>query len=119
MALVLSEGIYVRFSLLLGSCLFATGCAATATPQPRPVPVAVSPVEYQEAASSALVFDVPMDRGNSHPELARAGRVNSVFLGFDLPTTECFITASDAVSTEFGDFINHETVSVKSGTRIR
>ena len=118
MALVLSEGIYVRFSLLLTSCLFATGCAAT-TPQPRPVPVAVSPVEYQEAASSALVFDLPMDRGNFHPELARAGRMNSVFMGFDLPTTECFITATDAVSTEFGDFINHETVSVKSGTRIR
>ena len=117
MALVLSEGTCVRFSLL-GSCLFATGCAAT-VPQPHPAPVAVSPVEYQEAASSALVFDIPMDRGMPHPELARASRLNSIFMGFDLPTTESFITATDAVSTDLGNFHTAESVSVKSGTRIR
>jgi len=60
-----------------------------------------------------------MDRGIPHPELTRAGRMASVFMGFDLPTTESYITATDAISTELGDFHTQESVSVKSGTRLR
>src|SRR3982750_1293932 len=117
MALVLSEGKDVRYYLFI-ACSLATGCAAS-HPEPRAAPVAVSPVEYEEAACSALVFDLPMDRGISHPELARAGRSASVCMGFDLPTTETYITATDAVSTELGDFHTHESVNIKSGTRVR
>lgn len=118
MALVLSEGSDVRPHVLIACSLFAAGCAAS-HPEPAPVPVAVTPVEYEEAACSALVFDVPMDRGIPHPELARSGRNPSVFMGFDLPTTESYINATDAVSTELGDFHTHESVNIKSGTRIR
>jgi len=103
---------------LIACGFLATGCAAS-HPEQRPVPVAVSPVEYEEASCSALVFDVPMDRGLPHPELARSGRNPSVFMGFDLPTTETYITATDAVSTELGDFHTHESVNIKSGTRVR
>jgi len=60
-----------------------------------------------------------MDRGVPHPELARSARAPSAFLGFDLPTSESYITATDSVSTELGDFHTHESVSVKSGTRVR
>ena len=109
----------MRHHLLIACCLLATGCAAS-HPQARTSPVtAATSVDYEEAASSALVFDVPIDRGIPHPELARLGRTPSVFLGFDLPTTESFITATDAVSTELGDFHTQESVSIKSGTRLR
>ena len=108
----------MRPNLLLVSGLFAAGCAAS-HPEAPPVPVAVSPIEYEQAACSALVFDVPMDRGIPHPELARAGRSPSVFMGFDLPTTEAYISVTDAISTELGDFHTHESVNIKSGTRIR
>jgi hypothetical protein len=118
MALLLSEGSDVRPHLMISCCLLATGCAAS-HPEPRPVPVAITPVEYEEAACSALVFDVPMDRGIAHPELARSGRLPSVFMGWDLPTTESYINATDAVSTELGDFHTQESVSIKSGTRVR
>jgi hypothetical protein len=92
----------------------ASGCATS-----HPEPQAVRAGHYQESASSALVFDVPMDRGAAHPELARAGRGPSAFMGFDLPTTESYISATDAVSTELGEFHTQESVSVKSGTRVR
>ena len=101
-------------NLIILCCMTATGCAAS-----HKDPVAMDLDRYQEASASALVFDLPMDRGMSHPELARAGRAPSAFMGFDLPTTESYITATDAVSTELGDFHTHESVSVKSGTRLR
>lgn len=100
--------------LLIVGCLLASGCAAS-----RPEPQAIQAGHYQEASSSALVFDVPMDHGVPHPELARAGRGAAAFMGFELPTTESYISATDAVSTELGEFHTQESVSVKSGTRIR
>ena len=80
--------------------------------------VARQPV-YEEAPSSALAFDLPMDRGMPHPELARAGRGPSAFLGFDQPTSEFFITATDSISTELGDFHTQESVVIRSGGRVR
>jgi hypothetical protein len=95
-------------------CLSLVGCAAPAKP-----PRAKSEPVYLDAPSSALVFDLPMDRGMMHPELARAGRGPAAFLGFDLPTTESYITATDSISTELGDFHLQESVVVRSGSRIR
>jgi len=96
--------------------LIATGCASA---QYRQAEAAALQATYKEAPAAALVFDLPIDRGIPHPELARSGRAPSAFLGFDLPTSESYITATDSVSTELGDFHTHESVSVKSGTRVR
>lgn len=85
------------------------GCASAPKPPVHP--------EYEEAASSALAFDLPADRGVMHPELARAGREQAAFLGFDLPGVESYTTATDTLSTDQGDFHIQESVSVKSGTR--
>ena len=93
----------------------AAGCA-TVPPPPSPTPVEVS---YTEAPSSALVFDLPLARDMAHPELARADRQPAVFMGFDLPTVESYITATDNLSTDLGDFHIQESVVVKSGTRLR
>ena len=100
-------GLYlVIFAAMTGGC--ATYQQATAKQQP-----------YAEAPCSALVFDLPMDRGTPHPELARAGRGQAAFLGFDMPTTESYITATDSISTELGDFHTQESVVVRSGGRVR
>lgn len=96
------------------SCLSLIGCASSAKRQ-----AAKTEPVYLDAPSSALVFDLPMDRGMMHPELARAGRQPAAFLGFDLPTTESYITATDSISTELGDFHTQESVVVRSGSRIR
>jgi hypothetical protein len=104
----------VRGIILISLCSLAVGCASH--PQPTPEARAAA---YEERPSSALVFDLPMDRGMSHPELARANRGNAAFLGFDMPTTETYITASDTISTELGDFHTNESITIKSGTRVR
>jgi hypothetical protein len=104
----------VGHKFIIVFCLGAAGCAAS-----HQAPVAEQIDHYQEASAAALVFDLPIDRGVPHPELARAGRASSAFMGFDLPTTESYISATDTVSTELGDFHTQESVSVKSGTRVR
>lgn len=104
----------VRGILLVSICCLAAGCAPHTPPAPEAQPVA-----YEDRPSSALVFDLPMDRGMSHPELARANRGNVAFLGFDTQTTESYITATDTISTELGDFHTNESFTIKSGTRIR
>ena len=101
--------------MLLFSLSTAAGCASTPTPPPQ-MPVQAS---YSEAASSALVFDLPLDHGVAHPELARAGREAATFMGFDTQTAESYITATDNISTDLGDFYTQESVVVKSGTRLR
>lgn len=101
--------------MLLLSLSMATGCASAPRP-PSQLPVQAS---YTEAASSALVFDLPLDRGVAHPELARAGREAATFMGFDTQTAESYITATDNISTDLGDFHTQESVVVKSGTRLR
>jgi hypothetical protein len=120
------SGECVGRKLFIVVCFLATGLTTgcvTSHPQSAAVPATqeapYQQAHYQEAAASALVFDLPMDRGMLHPELARAGRGVSAFMGFDLPTTESYINATDAVSTELGDFHTQELVSVKSGTRVR
>lgn len=113
--------------LLISSMSIAAGCATAPKP---PVPVLAadnqafistteSPASDTEAPASALVFDLPLARDMAHPELARADRQPAVFMGFDLPTVESYITATDNVSTDLGDFHVQESVVVKSGTRLR
>ena len=104
----------VRGIFLISMCGVAVGCAS----HPRPTPEAKL-AAYEERPASALVFDLPMDRGMAHPELARANRGNAAFLGFETQTTESYITATDTISTELGDFHTNESVTIKSGTRIR
>jgi hypothetical protein len=99
--------------LILGLAAIA-GCATA--PKPAPQPVLAS---YSEAPASALVFDLPIDRGVPHPELARSGRGPATFMGFDTLTTESYITATDSISTDLGDFHTQESVVVKSATRSR
>jgi hypothetical protein len=91
------------------------GCAAAH----KPPPTAAIPAAYTEAPSSALVFDFPADCGLPHPELARANREPATFMGFYGPTIESYITATDTISTELGDFHTQESVVVRSGTRQR
>jgi len=86
--------------------------------QPKETPEA-RVAAFEDRPASALVFDLPIDRGMSHPELARANRGNAAFLGYDMATTESYITASDTVSTELGDFHFNESLTIKSGTRVR
>jgi len=93
-----------------------SGCATAPKPAPQTQPVQAS---YSEAPASALVFDVPIDRGTPHPELARAGRGPATFMGFDTLTIESYITATDNISTDLGDFHTQESVVVKSATRSR
>lgn len=76
--------------------------------------------EYTDAAASALPFDPTLDGGLPHPELARATRGPAAFLGFDQGTTESYVRATDDLQTnDFGDFYAQESISVRSGTRIR
>ena len=99
--------------------LFAGGCA-TGSPRPAALDAAAVPARYSEAPASALVFDPPLDRGVPHPELARAPRQPSAFLGFDQGTTEFYTTATDNLQTDaFGDFYTQESLSIRSGTRYR
>jgi hypothetical protein len=93
----------------------SAGCATA----PQPGPEAPIEAAYIEAPSAALVFDLPADRGIPHPELARAGRGPATFMGFDTATTESYITATDNISTDLGDFYTQESVVVKSATRLR
>ena len=102
--------------LLISFISIAAGCATAPKPPAAPVPVLAADTE---APASALVFDLPIARDMAHPELARADRQPAVFMGFDLPTTESYITATDNVSTDLGDFHYQESVVVKSGTRLR
>ena len=104
----------MRGILLISICCLAAGCASHRQPTQEARLAA-----YEERPASALVFDLPMDRGIAHPELARANRGNAAFLGFDTQTTESYITASDTISTELGDFHLNESITVKSGTRVR
>ena len=104
----------VRGILLLSLCGLAVGCASHQEQLPE-----ARVAGFEERPASALVFDLPMDRGVAHPELARANRGNAAFLGFDTQTTESYITATDTISTELGDFHTNESVTIKSGTRIR
>ena len=90
------------------------GCASHEQPTPEARVAA-----FEERPASALVFDLPMDRGMSHPELARANRGTVAFLGYDSPTVESYITATDTISTELGDFHTDESVTIRSGTRTR
>jgi hypothetical protein len=107
--------ISVRGIHFISICCLAAGCASHA-PQPTPEARVAA---FEERPASALVFDLPMDRGMMHPELARANRQNAAFLGFDTQTTESYITATDTISTELGDFHTNESITIKSGTRIR
>ena len=94
----------------------ATGCATARPPAvaEKPAP----PPQYVEASASALAFDPPIDMGVPHPELARAPRQPSVFMGFDEATTELYIRATNDLQTnDFGDFYTQQAVTVKSGTR--
>ena len=99
----------------LGFGLLAGGCAVAQKPAVADHP---APPQYVEASASALAFDPPFDIGVPHPELARAPRQPSVFLGFDESTTELYIRATnDLQSNDFGDFYTQQAISVKSGTR--
>lgn len=108
------SGLGVRGIVFISLCGLAAGCASHEQPTPE-----ARVAGFEERPASALVFDLPMDRGMAHPELARANRGNAAFLGYDLPTIETYITASDTISTELGDFHTDESVTIRSGTRIR
>jgi hypothetical protein len=115
MALHLSVRCDVTRTLLLSVGLLATGCV---TARPPAVAEKPAPPQYVEASASALAFDPPLDMGVPHPELARAPRQPSVFLGFDESTTELYIRATNDLQTnDFGDFYTQQSFSVKSGTR--
>jgi hypothetical protein len=108
----------MRGMILISLCgLTAAGCASH---QPTPAQISEARVAaFEDRPASALVFDLPIDRGMAHPELARANRGNAAFLGFDSPTTESYISAQDTISTELGDFHTDESVTIRSGTRTR
>ena len=75
---------------------------------------------YSEAPASALVFEPPIAVGLPHPELARAPRQQSAFLGFDEGSTEYYFSATDDLQTnDFGDFYTHQSLSFKTGIRSR
>lgn len=101
--------------IVLGS--LAGGCATSATP-PAAQPSATL-AHYREASSSALAFDPPIDGGIPHPELARAGREPSAFMGFDQGSTEFYATVMDDAQTDCGPVYTQESVSVRTGVRSR
>ena len=114
-ALHLRVGYDVTRTLLLSIGFLAGGCV---TARPPAVAEKPAPPQYLEASASALAFDPPIDMGVPHPELARAPRQPSAFLGFDESTTELYIRATNDLQTnDFGDFYTQQAISVKSGTR--
>jgi hypothetical protein len=78
------------------------------------------PAAYREASSAALVFDTPITEGQYHPELARAPRENAAYLGYQDTTVESYITATDDLQGgPWGDAYVKESITVKSGSRVR
>jgi len=76
------------------------------------------PARYTEAPASALVFEPTLASGVSHPELARAPRQPTAFLGFDEPTSEYYFSATDdSQSNDFGDSYVRQSFSIKTGVR--
>ena len=101
--------------MVLVIAILCCGCAASRARHATP-----STPQYLEAGASALAFDPPIAIGTANPELARAGRGPSAFLGFDEPTTELYYTATDDLQTnDWGNFYTQESFSVRSGYRTR
>lgn len=110
-------GLGVTKAFLLSATLLG-GCTASRGPAVAEKPAL--PPQYVEASASALAFDPPLDIGVPHPELARAPREPSAFLGFDEATTELYIRATNNLQTnDFGDLYTQQSLSIKSGTRYR
>ena|SRR5579884_1699017 len=89
------------------------GCAAAPKPQSPSPPQA----PYIEASASALAFDPPIAAGVPHPELARAPRQPSAFLGYDQGWTEFYYSETDDLQLSDDGTFARLSVSARTGVR--
>lgn len=98
--------------------LAAVGCASA--PRPGTQGSAVPTVQYGDATAAALGIDPPLTANEVHPELARAGREPSAYLGYQDTTTEAATIYTDNLeNSPYGDVYQRESVTVKSKSRYR
>jgi hypothetical protein len=117
----------MRVGLILIVAAFLAGCAA------KPATVASAPatqesIRYEDATSSALVFDPPVTAGELPIDLSRDERAPSAFVSFDGPSTTLYwIHTDDLQESEWGgdgqggmqDRFRRRAVIDKSGVTYR
>ena len=107
----------IRYSIAL-MCLLSAGCAASRTAAPQ----ATRPVQPDEAeaAACALVFDSPLRPDGPMPELARAPREPSAFVGYEDTISEfLYVRMEDRQGNDWQDGYERRAISEKVGVRYR
>ncbi len=106
----------MRGLLLIAGGLILSGCASGSRPA-RPVAMLA---DYEEAPSSALVFDPPVVMQDAPLDLARDVRSPAAFIGFEqLTTTFSYVRYDDRQTNDFTDRFERRAVSEQVGVRQR
>ncbi len=115
----------VGLILIVGALL--TGCAAKPS-SGTSLPLVQDPIRYDDATSSALVFDPPVTVGELPIDLSRDERAPSAFVSFEGPSTTLYwIHTDDLQESDWGgdgpggmrDRFRRRAVIDKSGVTYR
>lgn len=96
----------MRCLALIVAGMLLTGCAARAKTSPRAdrePEVELVGYRYYESSASALAFDPPIVAGAVTPNLSRAGREPSAYVGFDSIITTHFYLRTDDRQIIYGE----------------
>lgn len=97
--------------------LWMVGCAAKPAPQAA---VPATQPRFEEAASSALVFEPRVASGEPELALSRSGRAQEAFVGFDsITTTYQYLRYDDQMGQGTGDRYQRRAISVQVGVSQR
>ena len=104
----------MRREMLAISLLAIMGCQAQHAAQSRSR--AIDEPDFDQAQAAALVFDPPISGDAYLPELSRAGRDLSAFVGYeDVTTTYTYLRIDDRASTDRSDRYERRAISERLG----
>src|SRR5437764_496847 len=106
--------------IALSVCLLIAGCAAARPVRSHSARVVEEPA-YSEATASALVFSPPLSPGDLGPDLDRAARAPSAFLGYDEVTEYYYLRMDDRQGNLWwgSDGYQRQAITERTGVRYR
>lgn len=115
----------MRCLALIVAGTLLTGCASRAKTseraETRPEPERIN-YWYEATTASALAFDPPIVSSAVTPDLSRAGRQRSAYIGFDSVVTTHFYVRNDDRQVIYGDDsgrYERRAISERSGISYR
>jgi hypothetical protein len=108
------------YTIIVAGLLMAGGCATQSGPAAPSVVPQPLVGDYQEAASSALVFDPPIAAFERPVELARGPRQPSAFMGYEEPSATYYdIQTFDHQANDGTAYYQRDTIMDKVGVSYR